>query len=507
MNLLVLIVLVASSACESANILGIFNYPSYSHQIVFQKIVKDLSARGHHLTILTVNHINENYPNVTEIFLDGSYDENHVNYAETKEEKWSMLSLFSAVYQTTVKRSRSQLSHPEVRKLIDNSQNEKFDLILLEYLYQHPLIYFAEIYDCPIVAVSSMEVTSFVHSVMGNYVNFMIHPEIFFKFEHGKLSLLERIESLVLNSVISLAMIPGLSIVGHLTRHYFPNVTASIPEVEHKRIEFLLQNANPILGATRPVTHNTIMLGNLHIEPPKPVENDLLSILDTSINGVIYVSFGSNIKTAHMSRDSMSIFVNTFKRLKYDILWKLDGHHEELLENATNIFVSKWYPQSDLLAHKNVKLFITHCGLMSLEEAIDREVPMVAVPFLFDQHQNAYTVRNEKIGVHVEYDSITEDVLYDAILEATKSEYKENIRQLKALMYDFPMKSRDKAVWWIEYALRNKGRNKLKYQSARIPFHQKYCLDILLLLIFILITVKKIFYIVNSIVRRKIKSE
>jgi UDP:flavonoid glycosyltransferase YjiC (YdhE family) len=484
---------------ESANILGIFNYPSYSHQIVFQKIVKDLSARGHSLTILTVNEINENYPNVTEIYMEGSYEKNDFNLAESKEKKFSVMKLFSIFYHITAQRTFHQLNNPEVQKLIKNENNQTFDLMLIEYIYQHPLIYLAEIFDCPVVAVSPLEVTNFMHTIMGNYVNFAINPEHIFEYEHGKLTLPQRIRSVTLHSLIFLLMVPSIAI-GELTFkwYYFPNVKASFSDIEKNRIEFLLQNANPVLGATRPVTHNTIMLGNLHIEPPKELQGELRDFLDASKNGVIYVSFGTNVNTNYLNERSLSIFINTFKKLNYNVLWKLDGNHEQILNQSSNIYVSKWYPQADLLAHPNVKLFITHCGLMSLEESIDREVPMLAIPFLFDQYRNSFKVRDEEIGVHLEYETLTEESLFNGIMEATKSKYKENIKKFRTLMYDVPMQSREKAVWWIEYALRNKGRNKLKYIGTNVPFYQKCYLDVILVYVVLILLVKKLLSFLKS---------
>lgn len=40
---------------------------------------------------------------------------------------------------------------------------------------------------------------------------------------------------------------------------------------------------------------------------------------------------------------------------------------------------------STLVAHKNTKLFITHSGLMSSQEAIYHGVPMLGIPIFADQ--------------------------------------------------------------------------------------------------------------------------
>lgn len=83
MRFVVSIIFLMITVSNGANILGIFNYPSYSHQIVYQSLVKDLSERGHHLTILTTDRMNSQHPNVTEIYLENSYEEN-INFVESR---------------------------------------------------------------------------------------------------------------------------------------------------------------------------------------------------------------------------------------------------------------------------------------------------------------------------------------------------------------------------------------------------------------------------------------
>jgi hypothetical protein len=41
--------------CDCARILGIFPSPSFSHQIVFQTIMKALVARGHQVTVISTD--------------------------------------------------------------------------------------------------------------------------------------------------------------------------------------------------------------------------------------------------------------------------------------------------------------------------------------------------------------------------------------------------------------------------------------------------------------------
>lgn len=52
----------------------------------------------------------------------------------------------------------------------------------------------------------------------------------------------------------------------------------------------------------------------------------------------------------------------------------------------------EWAPQTDILAHPGVKAFVTQSGINSLYEAAYHAVPMVSVPLIGDQINNAAKV-------------------------------------------------------------------------------------------------------------------
>lgn len=61
--------------CEGAKILGIIPTPSYSHQLAFQPIWRELSLRGHNVTVITANPLNDpKLINLTEINISTVYD-------------------------------------------------------------------------------------------------------------------------------------------------------------------------------------------------------------------------------------------------------------------------------------------------------------------------------------------------------------------------------------------------------------------------------------------------
>ena len=88
--------------------------------------------------------------------------------------------------------------------------------------------------------------------------------------------------------------------------------------------------------------------------------------------------------------------------------------------------------------------------------------------------------------------------------------YKKNIKELSMLIKDVPLTSQDKAVWWIEHVIRNKGAKHLNYEQKDIPFYQYHYFDIIatvfsIFLIIILLTVYALKLIV-AMIRKFVKA-
>ncbi len=66
--------------------------------------------------------------------------------------------------------------------------------------------------------------------------------------------------------------------------------------------------------------------------------------------------------------------------------------------------------QSDILAHPNLKLFITHCGMHGVMEAIYHEVPMVGMPVFIDQVDVLARIQEKGIGVGLDKWAAADDV-------------------------------------------------------------------------------------------------
>jgi len=128
---------------------------------------------------------------------------------------------------------------------------------------------------------------------------------------------------------------------------------------------------------------NTVEIAGIHVKPVKPLPADIQEFLDSATDGVILFSMGSFIQSKQWPVEMREALVKSFGKLKQKVLWKYEN--ETLPGNPGNIKIGSWIPQRDILAHPNVKLFITHGGLLGTTEAIIEGVPVLGLPIFGDQ--------------------------------------------------------------------------------------------------------------------------
>lgn len=134
-----------------------------------------------------------------------------------------------------------------------------------------------------------------------------------------------------------------------------------------------------------------------------------------------------------------------------------------------------------------------------MEEAIHCKVPVLVIPFLGDQDANANRLEQLGVGLQLDLLEMNEVNLRERIVELLKPKYRENMHNLNELVYDQPMTSLAKAIFWIEYVIRHKGAKHLEFKGKRVPFYQAYCLDFIA--IFIVLSVVS-YHIARRIIRK-----
>lgn len=186
--------------------------------------------------------------------------------------------------------------------------------------------------------------------------------------------------------------------------------------------------------------------------------------------------------------------IDCFRALKQRVIWKYDN--DSLADLPSNVLIEKWLPQSDILAHPNIILFISHGGVFGTVESIWHGVPMIMMPFFGDQHRNAMRAVRAGYGKYLPFFSITNETLMDAVQEfIVNKKYSDKTQEISSIFKANPVSPMDETMFWIEYVVQFSGAPHLKSHATNMFWFSYLLLDVLfvpvgLVLIFVLLVRK-----------------
>nr|XP_054748735.1 UDP-glucuronosyltransferase 1A8-like [Lytechinus pictus] len=227
----------------------------------------------------------------------------------------------------------------------------------------------------------------------------------------------------------------------------------------------------------RPTTPNWIELKGLTDSPLKPLPKEYADFVDGSgDHGFIIFSLGTHF--SELPKPEMTeAFARVFSELPQRVIWRYTGPRPRNLGN--NTMLVKWMPQNDLLGHPKARLLIYHGGLAGIYEAIRHGVPMVIMPIFADQPSNAVRVEAKSMGRVIEKDSITYDVVREALTDVLEDpSYLENVQRYSGIYMDSLSKPDDVVVFWVENILKFGGSH-LRSRALELNFIQLHSIDVL----------------------------
>ncbi|KAK5645387.1 hypothetical protein RI129_006687 [Pyrocoelia pectoralis] len=466
-----LIIVISNSVAYCARILGINPVHTFSHRQLASAIYEELAAKGHDVTVISPFPQNEKIKNLRTVLLTGPRDEalDRMMDLANLSELYSMIqieSLFLNLTETTLK-------HPNVQRLIKS--NEKFDIIMVERLHNEAHLGFCHHFQGYCILTAPMPMTRWINGHLGNPgpPSYVADPASHLT---SKMNFWQRVHNTFLYIMGQLVFHTYLLPTHNsIMQKYFPN-SPTIYEI-YSNVSLILINSHPITYMPSPSLPIMIQIGGYYIKPPKQLPEELRKYLDKAQEGVIYFSMGSNLKSTEFKVEKLKEFLKAFSQLPQKVLWKWEN---QSLDNLpTNVKIYKFIPQNDVLAHPNVKVFVTHAGLLSSMEAVYHGVPLIGIPIYSDQFTNvAYAVENNR-ALTIPYVDLTAEKLVRAIEDIIHNPmYKKNARAQSKIFRDHPIKPVDKAVYWIEYVLRHRGAPHLQSSGLNLSWYQYWCVDI-----------------------------
>ncbi|KAL2507894.1 UDP-glycosyltransferase 92A1 [Forsythia ovata] len=207
--------------------------------------------------------------------------------------------------------------------------------------------------------------------------------------------------------------------------------------------------------------------------------NRCMKWLDTkALNSVLYVAFGSQ---SSLSEAQTKELAKALEASNVDFLWVFrppssfltdsdcinkewlpEGFKERIENNKRGLLVQKWAPQMEILSHKSVGAFLSHCGWNSIIEALSNGVPILSWPMGAEQPFNAHMLEEEMrvcVGVANGYS----DIKHEEIVKKIEL-------VMKGTQGDFMRRKALKVVEMIKSATSDKEGNKASSIEAMNEF-------------------------------------
>ncbi|XP_065219047.1 UDP-glycosyltransferase UGT5-like isoform X48 [Planococcus citri] len=483
---------------NGSNILGFFPFPINSHYIFMKPLLSELAERGHNLTIYTT------FPDKT---ASKKYEEIDIkNCLPTipfmpLDEIIRPVSILKTLadYGNLVPKSTQLLRCNVLMELFNSTQ--KFDLFLTDFVHNDWYAGFAYKFQVPMINVFPNMLLPWVADTIGVTSNPAYIPNYF----NGVAPKMDFVERLY-NTYLYLALMS----VGkyHLTvpsdslaREIFGDIPPLAEIVKNTSITFV--NTQPPYQVSYPIPPNVVQVAGMNVGLAKKLPENIEKFINESKHGVVYFCMGSLLRGETFPPEKREAFLYAFSKIPQRVLWKWEG--DVLPGKSDNIMISKWMPQRDILAHPNVKLFISHGGLLGTSEAVYEGVPVLGIPIFGDQRTNIKSLEANGAGELLDYNEISKEVVLEKIQRLLNDpKYKENAKLLSDRYRDRPMSPLDTAVYWTEYVIRHKGAPHLRTAAADMPWYQYLLLDVIAFIVAVLVAGLLIIYYTTKFILRAI---
>ncbi|KAF5270902.1 hypothetical protein FQR65_LT17760 [Abscondita terminalis] len=491
-SLLLFVIVITTSDC--AKILGIFNLPSQSHHILGESLLKTLAAKGHKVTMLSPfanKNITKNYNEILIPELLKGKDEMMKSFIKSQQQD-SLISQLTATLSHMTNLENVFFSLPKIQSLINSGK--QYDLAIAVYFGNDAVLALAQHLAKHTIVFSTLGSNYQITKLTKVPASPSYVPNLFPPFP-DEMNFIARLQNFLTSAFLAVFDMVFVQPQKSTVTKYLPNSPSADEIYEH--ISLVLLNTHFSLESPRPYVPQMIQVGGLQLEESTELTGNLKKFMDDATEGAILFSLGSNVKSSELSKKSTLGIIKCFSKLPYKVFWKFEK--SDTLTVPQNVLISNWLPQRDLLGHKNMKLFITHGGLLSTTEAIFNGVPMVGVPVFGDQTANVAESVSKGYAVTVPFLELSEEKLCNAISEVmSNSKYRQNIQKRSRLFKDQPVKPMEKAVFWVEYVLRHDGAHHLKTSAFKLHWLQQYSVDVISIICVIIFV---IVYIVKKVLK------
>jgi MGT family glycosyltransferase len=161
-----------------------------------------------------------------------------------------------------------------------------------------------------------------------------------------------------------------------------------------------------VLGCTAAVIEGTDdfnpsvrLVGPLMPVPPAPIPDPTLRWIEgQGPRRIVLAAFGTLVRLDQQ----LAALAEGLADCGASVLWALPPRHHEVVQRRSASFrVEPFVPQATVLSRPEIGLFVTHAGANSALEAMYWGRPLLALPFMLDQHYYARRAVELEVGLEL----------------------------------------------------------------------------------------------------------
>ncbi|CAL8071161.1 unnamed protein product [Orchesella dallaii] len=515
-SLLIFLFVFSTTKVVGEHILIFHHVASYSHRVQTMPLAEALAKRGHQLTFLSPFYPKEPNVNITEIIpqkLEKYIDETlnkELDINLRVQKKMDKLSYI--LYELGKGACDALYKSPEFKRWL--LKTTKVDLIIIDNRFPECGIGLAYKLGAKYIIFNTVTVFAHEYFALGFLPESSAVPELEINSPKPPMNFLGRVSNEIMTLGWRWSHLQYSKIMDSMIRKRL--LVPDMPYIEdlYRNVSLVLHTGDYVTDYPRTLPPLYVNVAGIHCKLPEnislPVE--LESFLNTIINGqkddgFVYISLGSLVVSSNLPHNIKNRFFDTIKsfpNLKF--LWKWNGAQPK--DIPSNLYLSKWFPQLEILAHPRIRGFITQSGRPSSMEALYNGVPMITFPILGDQDFNSNRFNTMGGNIKLEIGSFTSEELISAVNTLVyEPSMKLQMKKLQTIFRDRPMTPVDTAVWWTEYVLRTEDTSHLRPTGNYQYWFQRRQLDVWLFLLGVMLAAIYGLAFLSNIVARRVWKE
>ncbi|XP_018011670.1 UDP-glucuronosyltransferase 2B33 [Hyalella azteca] len=292
-----------------------------------------------------------------------------------------------------------------------------------------------------------------------------------------RMNFFERVHNFVFSLLDELLVTYHLSVTDHWIKKLHPYLPSSSRLLSE--VDTLMVSVSWHVDYAKHLPPHVHYIGCLTCTKEFFLDQEMLDWVEGSGEaGVIVFSFGlTGFSSSVVPESFRDGALRALAQLPQRIVLHFDPAQLQTL--PPNVLARTNIPQQDLLAHPATKLFVSHCGMNSVNEAVYHATPLLCVPNFADQGDIARRVLDRGLGLRLAKEDLTQDTLYEMINRVIQdNKFNESVTRTSQ-MWQSEESGTDAAVRLILSLHRFGPFKHIQPPGTHLNILQYYCLDVI----------------------------